>query len=198
MLDHNNQVEWFAVHTRHQHERTVSSVLGMKKFQTFLPTYRETRRWSDRRKAVSVPLFPGYLFVNDARTRRMEILSAPGVSGIVSVQGVPAVIPHEEMEAVMRMTACAENLRRHPFLKHGDLVEVIAGPLSGVRGALVLEKDECRLVISIQMLGRSAAVTIERTYVVAVSRNAELARKPETAQLDITKTPTPGYISRPA
>lgn len=197
MLDHNNQIEWFAVHTRHQHERTVSSVLEIKNFRTFLPTYRETRRWSDRQKAVSVALFPGYLFVNDARNRRLEILSAPGVSGIVSVQGVPAAIAHEEMEAVMRMTVSAENLRPHPFLKYGDLVEVIAGPLSGVRGALVEEKDGCRLVISIQMLGRSAAVTIDRPSVVAVSRHAGRSGKQENAQFNITETPAPGNRCRP-
>lgn len=176
--------EWFAVHTRYQHERAVSSVLKAKGFQSFLPMYREVRCWADRKKVVWLPLFPGYLFVGDACARRIEILSVPGVCAIVSFQGVPAAIPGEEIEAVQRIIACPENLRPHPFLKNGDRVKVVAGPLAGVQGVMVEEKDEYHLVISIQIPGRSAAVAMDRFCVVPVSPTALVSREPEITRFD--------------
>ncbi|HUO35384.1 MAG TPA: UpxY family transcription antiterminator [Candidatus Acidoferrum sp.] len=193
-----NTQEWFAVHTRYQHERTVLSILQAKGFQTFLPTYKEVRRWRDRKKLISLPLFPGYLFVNDLRERRIEVLSAPGACAIVSFQGIPAAIPHEEMEAVQRIAANPEKLRPHPYLKNGDLVQVASGPLAGVYGMMVAEKDDCWLVISIQILGRSAAVAIDRHCVMPVSPGLRTSQGFETVSLSVASKagPSPGCSVR--
>jgi len=189
--------EWFAIHTRYQHERSVLSFLEAKGFRTFFPTYKEVRRWGDRKKVISLPLFPGYLFADDARARRIEILSAPGACAIVSFRGVPAAIPHEEMEALQRAAACAGNLRPYPYLKNGDIVLVTAGPLAGIYGAIVGEKDDCWLVISIQMLGRSAAVAIDRHYVSPASARAVTSREQEIASVNSADRESPHHDSWP-
>jgi transcription antitermination factor NusG len=156
-----NGPDWFAVHTRYQHENIVVAILALKGFRTFLPTYKEVRQWKDRRKAISLPLFPGYVFTTEARERRIDILSTPGVCRILAVQGVPAKIPCEEMDAITRILACPESLQPHPFLRQGERVIVTSGPLRGVEGILVSTKDKARLVVSIQMLGRAASVEVD-------------------------------------
>lgn len=175
--------EWFAIHTRYQHERIVESGLAGKGFRTFLPTYKEIRSWGDRRKVISTPLFPGYMFASDARERRLDILTVPGACGVVSIQGIPAPIPQEDMETVMKVAACAESLRPHPFLRRGDMVKVISGPLSGIDGVLVKEKGGCWVVISIQLLGRSAAVAVDRRSVVQLWPNGLPGREREIARI---------------
>lgn len=175
--------DWFAVHTRYQHERFVESALAGKGFRTFLPTYKETRSWGDRRKVISSPLFPGYMFVSDARERKLDILTVPGACDIVSIQGIPAAIPQEEMETVMKVAACAEGLRPYPFLKQGDLVKVVSGPLAGIDGVLVKEKGGCWLVISIQLMGRSAAVAVDRDSIVPLWSNGLPGREREIARI---------------
>ena len=50
----------------------VASALSNAGITNFLPLVTETHRWSDRRKSVDVPLFPGYVFVqipNSAETQ---------------------------------------------------------------------------------------------------------------------------------
>ena len=55
--------EWYAVHTRFQHEKSVVSHLQREGITTFLPLVTEVHRWSDRRKLVELPLFSCYVFV---------------------------------------------------------------------------------------------------------------------------------------
>jgi len=54
---------WFAIHTRHQHEKVATHMLARKGFEVFLPLYTTIRHWSDRTREVPLPLFPSYLFL---------------------------------------------------------------------------------------------------------------------------------------
>ena len=51
----------------------------------------------------------------------------------------------------------------HPFLKEGDKVRLRSGPLAGLEGILQRRKDGYRLVLSIELLGRSVAVEVEQS-----------------------------------
>ena len=54
------------------------------------------------------------------------------------------------------------SVRYHPFLTVGDRVEIISGPLSGAQGILVrADDDSSKLVVSVDLMGRSLVVTIE-------------------------------------
>ena len=80
------ELRWYALHTRARHERVVEHRLREQGMETFLPTMRETHRWSDRKKVVEVPLFSCYVFVRcalnaDDRTRVYRVESALGFVG---------------------------------------------------------------------------------------------------------------------
>jgi transcription antitermination factor NusG len=152
---------WYAIHTRYQNEQAVAKSLLNKGFCVFLPTYNSLHRWSDRKKLVTLPLFPGYLFFADEISRWIQILSTPGVNAIIRIGNVPAEIPNDEVVAIRRVvesTLCAEP---HPFLSSGDLVRIRSGPLEGLEGIVSRKKDALRLVLSIRILGQSAAVEID-------------------------------------
>lgn len=153
--------DWYALRIRYQHEAAAAALLALKDFRFFLPTYQTVRRWKDRKKLLSQPLFPGYLFVEDASDRKLQILNTPGVCSIISVAGTPAVIANDEFACIRRAVESTYPVGPHPFLNEGDTVQVRSGPLAGMEGILVRRKDTCRLVISVQMLGRSAAVEID-------------------------------------
>jgi transcription elongation factor/antiterminator RfaH len=167
-LNHN----WYAVCTRHQHEKTAARILEYKEFEVFLPLYKARHRWKDRIKEVTVPLFPGYLFVREAFKRWLGILTTPGVSSIVSCGGQPATIPFSEIEGVKRVVESTLRVEPHPFLKSGDWVRVKHGPIAGVEGILLRKKNVARLVLSVEMLGKSAAVEVDATDVERIPAGA--------------------------
>jgi transcription antitermination factor NusG len=153
---------WCALHTRHQHEGTVARILKTKGVEVFLPTYRTVHRWKDRKKQLELPLFPGYLFFAYESERRIQVLSTPGVHTILMTgENRPAEIPQEEILAIRRAVESPLRVEPHPYLKGGDIVRIKSGPLEGLEGVVSRSKDAFRVVLSVEMLGKSAAVEID-------------------------------------
>ena len=154
---------WYALHTRARHERVVEHRLREQGMETFLPTVRETHRWSDRKKTVEVPLFSCYVFVrcvlnSDDRTRVYRVDSA---LGFVGVRGAGTPIPDEQVESVRSVLSQTAPWRSHPFLKAGQRVRVCGGAMDGVEGVFLSENGDHSLVISVDVIQRSLAVRID-------------------------------------
>ena len=49
---------WYALFTRHQHEKAVAFALSNKSYEVYLPLYRSVHRWQDRAKALWLPVVP--------------------------------------------------------------------------------------------------------------------------------------------
>jgi transcription antitermination factor NusG len=158
---HVSQPPWYAIYTRHQHEKTVAQILTSKGFEIFLPLYGAAHSWKDRTKIVSLPLFPCYVFLRGGLERRLDIVTTPGIYSLVSTAGQPAAIPAIELEAVRRAVESTMGVEPHPFLKCGEWVRVKRGPLAGFQGILVRKKNLYRLVLSVEMLGKAAAVEVD-------------------------------------
>jgi transcription antitermination factor NusG len=170
------EASWHALYTRHQHERLVAHALTSKGFDVFLPQYHAIHRWKDRRKELELPLFPNYVFIQGGLDRMLNILTTPGVHSLVGWGGRPANIPQEEIDAVRRLVQSPLRVQQHPFIRCGDRVRIKSGPLEGIEGILVRSKSAYRLVLSVEILARSAAVEVDASMVERV-RGSEPSRK---------------------
>jgi transcription antitermination factor NusG len=153
--------KWHALFTRHQHEKAVAQILSNKGHEVFLPLVCTTHQWRDRAKQLWLPLFPSYVFIRGGLDRQFQVLYTPGIINIVGWAGHPASIPENEISAVRQMIESSLRVEPHPFLHCGDRVRVEFGPLRGIEGVLVRKKNVFRLVVSVEILGRSAAVEID-------------------------------------
>jgi len=160
-----NESAWWALYTRHQHEKVVAEMLSTKGFETFLPLYESVRRWKDRKKLLSLPLFPCYVFVRGGWDRKLQIVTTPGVHMILYHGERVATIPEAEMEAIQRAVGGSLHVEPHPFLKCGERVRVLRGALEGVEGILIRKKNLYRLVLSVDMLAQSVGVEIDASDV---------------------------------
>ena len=174
IADANN---WYVLYTRHQHEKTVAQMLSNKGFETLLPLYSSVNRWKDRTKLITLPLFPCYVFLRGGLERRVDIMKTPGVNALVSSAGRPASVPVEEISAIQRIVASGADVEPHPFMKCGDRVKVKGGPLSGLEGILVRKKDLYRLVLSVEMLGKSASVEVDSFLVERLGNHSQGGRE---------------------
>jgi len=156
---------WHALYTCHHHEKVVAQALSGKGFEVFLPQYRTVHRWKDRHKELLLPLFPNYVFIHGGLDRMLNIVTTPGVHSLVSWGARPADIPSEEIDAVRRLVESPLQVEPHPFLKCGDLVRIKSGPLEGMEGILVRKARGVRLVLSVEMLSKSAAVEVDVSMV---------------------------------
>jgi transcription antitermination factor NusG len=158
---HNGNQAWWAIYTRHQHEKVVAEVLSAKGFEVFLPLYNSVRRWKDRQKLLTLPLFPSYVFIHGGMSSRLQVLNTPGVHMALTHGDRVAAIPAQEIEAIRRTVEGDFRLEPHPFLRCGERVRVIRGSLLGVEGILIRKKNQFRLVLSVDMLAKSVAVELD-------------------------------------
>lgn len=152
---------WFALYTRHQHEKTAARILSGKGIEVCLPLYNTVHRWKDRVKTLSLPLFPNYVFVFASGERFGAVLRTPGVYDFVRQGGFPAPVPAEDINAIQRIIERGLSAEPHPFLKCGDRARVVSGPLEGLEGILTRKKNFYRLVLSVDALERSISVEVE-------------------------------------
>lgn len=152
---------WLAVFVNSHHEKRVSQHLTQRRLESFLPLYSEVHRWTNRRKAtVELPLFPNYIFVRIERGQRAQVLSIPGVLSIVGCGCEPAQLPDHEIELLRsRIHLC--HFKPHPYLTVGQQVRMKAGAMEGMEGILLREKNDVRVVISLNLIQRSVAVEVD-------------------------------------
>lgn len=152
---------WFAIRTRSRAEKAVRDQLERKDVEVFLPTVPRWSRWKDRRKLIDWPLFPGYCFARFKPADSLRILMCSGVVAIVSFDGKLAPVPDVEVEAVRRLVTSDLQYDPCPFINEGSRVEVAYGPLKGVTGLLVKKDRHAKLILSVELIGRAVAVTVD-------------------------------------
>lgn len=154
---------WFAVQTRPRYERKANSELQEKGVQTFLPLHSETHQWSDRKRIVELPLFPGYIFVRvtSAADDRVRVLRTNGVINFVGARNMGAPIPDSEIDSVQSVVKSGLAFKPHPHLEIGQRVYVRGGCLDGVQGVLTAVNGDRGLVVSVNLIQRSIAMRIE-------------------------------------
>jgi len=143
-------------------------MLESKGFEAFFPSYESVRKWKDRRKVISLPLFPCYVFVRGAIERRLPVLTTPGVHMLITSGEQVATVPEQEIEAIRRTVQAQIGVEPHPFVRCGERVRVVRGSLEGVEGVLARKKNLYRLILSVEMLAQSVAVEIDAQDVVPV------------------------------
>ncbi len=158
---------WYAAHVCSRHEKRVAQQLENSSLECFLPLYRSTHRWKDRRAIVSLPLFPGYVFARIQPADRLRVLTTPGVVRLVSFQGRPAPIPDEEIETLRNCFCRQATMEPHPYLAVGRRARIKSGPFAGMEGILLRRKGTFRLVLSVNLIARSVAVEVDALDVTA-------------------------------
>lgn len=163
-MGHGGDSSWYAVRTRSNFENKVLRQLQGRAITAFLPKVWIWSRRRDRRKKISVPLFPGYLFVRvelNAQTH-LDVVKTAGAVNLVGVKGTPMPVGDDEMANLQVLDGTDRSLSRINGLKQGDRLMVIDGPLKGLIGTYQRLKDKsARLVVGLSLLNRSVAVELD-------------------------------------
>jgi transcription antitermination factor NusG len=160
--DGTQALNWYAVQTRSRHEKKVADEIDGKGISAFLPLVTRLHRWSDRRKEVQLPLFPGYVFVHTSVDPecRISVLRTPGVANFVGSQGRGTPIPDKQIEDIRAILDRNVPFELYPFLEVNQRVRIRGGALDGVEGVLTAKNADHSLVVSIDLIQRSLLVRV--------------------------------------
>jgi transcription antitermination factor NusG len=157
--------QWYAAYTRSRHEKVVAEALQQRTVEHFLPLYETIRKWKNGRFKVQLPLFPGYLFVHIDLRDRLRVLQVPGVVRLVGFNGVPASLPQVELEIIRSALSKGVEVEPHPYLRVGQRVRIISGPMEGLQGILLRRRGRPRVVVSVDLIMRSVALDIDAAQI---------------------------------
>ena len=156
--------KWFAFYTRPQQENKVERYLTDRGIKVFVPRAPKYLNVAGKRRLVEAPLFRSYVFAKlHYKTDEYYLaLDAPGISTIIHKKGIPQPIPDEEMKSLITVVNRARgNILEHPFLKLGQRVIVVEGPLKGAVGVIEkIDKDKTLFFVNISLLKRSVSVPL--------------------------------------
>lgn len=161
-----SDLQWYALSTRSRHEKQVRDRLAAIGVEPFLPLTRKLNQWSDRRVWTESPLFSGYCFARFSLMHSLTILQTPGIVRIVGII-TPEAIPDEEVAALKQLTESDRSFEPHDYFAEGAWVEVVRGPLAGLRGQLLRTAGRHSLVIRVHLIQQAATVHIDMSEVVS-------------------------------
>lgn len=163
---------WYAGYTAARHEKRVAEHFSQRGIEHFLPLYNTIHRWNNGRHRVSLPLFPGYIFVRIPLQERLRVLEVPGFVRLVGFNALPQPLPESDiakMKDALNQGVLAEP---YPYLTIGTRVEIRNGPLAGLTGFLLRRQNKYRVVISVDLIMQSMVVEVAAEDVTPVRNSA--------------------------
>jgi transcription termination/antitermination protein NusG len=153
-------LHWYALQTQSHHEKRVRDRLKACGIEPFLPLSRQRRQWSDRKVWTTVPLFRGYCFARFTVQESSSIRKTPGVARIVGI-AKPEPVGDDEIAALQQVASAECTIEPCEYCVEGTWVEVIRGPLVGLRGQFVRQTKHQGVVIRASLIQQAALIHLE-------------------------------------
>jgi transcription antitermination factor NusG len=159
--------QWHVIYTRSRAEKKVQFELTVKNIENFLPMQKKLRQWKDRKKWIEMPLMSGYCFVNITKKEYDLVLQTNNVVGYVRFEGKAAVIPESQIDSLKKMLKQYDfevNVTSENF-EPGKKVEVIEGPMIGLKGELVKAHGKNKFIIRFNEINSIVSVEIPANHI---------------------------------
>jgi transcription antitermination factor NusG len=168
---HETEPRWFAVRTRFRDEKVALKMLGNYHIDAYLPIQKVTRRYNKKVRHVELPLINSFVFVRICTHEYKTVLQTEYVTGFLKLGSNILAIPDVQIDLMRRLLGEGVELTLEPTVGYekGDWVEVISGPLLGLRGVLVNIKGKDKMLIDLINLEHTLQISIDKSQLVKIT-----------------------------
>ena len=160
-----SEPKWFAVRTRFKSEKVALKQLQRMGVETYLPIRQLTRRYGRKIRKVALPLINSFVFVNIKKQEYSTVLETEYVAGFLRFGSNLLSIPEKEIKMIRRLLGEDSDLEivvvETTDYAKGDWVEIILGPLLGMKGRLLNIQGKDKLLIELTNSGHSLHISID-------------------------------------
>lgn len=157
--------KWYVVYTKPRAEKKVFQQLIDQGIDTFLPLIKTLKQWSDRKKWIEEPLFKSYIFVFISPNDYLKVLNIGGIVRFITFEGNAVPVPLQQIEAIREFISEPEPLEdQDNTYEIGDKVEIIRGPMAGLKGHLARKTGKNKVRIEIEAISQHILVSISNSY----------------------------------
>ena len=165
--------KWHVIYTRSRAEKKVLIELQLKNIECFLPLQRKLRQWKDRKKWVETPLISGYCFVYINRVDYDKVLQTDNVVCYITFEGKAAIIPDCQINALKQLLQQSDievEVSAENFLP-GKKVEIISGPMIGIRGELIKMRGKNRFLMRFEQINNVLLIEVKASEISYLPEN---------------------------
>lgn len=157
-------VGWYVLYTKSRAEKQVSDRLEKVGIQTYLPTHRVLRQWSDRKKWVTVPLFNSYLFVHLNNDKDyLSVLQERGAAWFVNFAGKPAIIREEDLLTLQQLIEKDLPIETSDHLfEPGTKTFVQTGPMTGLEVEIISYNNKEKVIVRMESLEQVIMINLPK------------------------------------
>ena len=160
---------WAVVRSKPRQERRAANNLQAQGYETLLPLQDVTVRRSKKLVDMSVPLFPGYLFVQMSEHCSRSILSTFGVSQLITGEGgKPKKIDPKIIDEITKHCDGTGHYSNPAYLEPGENVKLVRGPFESAIVKVQSLQSEERIWVFLELMGQSVKVSVSRADVLKV------------------------------
>ena len=150
---------WHVIYTKPNNELKVTSRLEELGIEVFCPTITKVRQWSDRKKKITVPLIPPYVFVKVDAMSRNKVFDVPGVRRYLFWLGKHALVKESEINALKEWNNLGtETTLWTEGFTPGDRVHIASGEFKN-QNAIIKEVGKNQVKLLLPSLGFSVCMT---------------------------------------
>lgn len=154
------------LHTKARQEKAVARHLEAAGCTYDLPLVGRVTLTRGRKHRSEVPLFSGYVFLKGEKQDAYDAVATKRVCNIIEVKDQDAL--ETELNRIHDAIKSGLPIEEFPRIAVGTMCRVMKGPLKGIEGIVVEEARRTCLVLHVEILGRGAAVEIERDLLEAI------------------------------
>ena len=144
---------WFVIYTKPRQELKVLERLTHLEIEAYTPTKIEVKKWSDRKKKVTVCLLPSMVLVCLEEKEVSKVFEVPGVRRYLFVHGERARVTNDE---VLAMKHYIENTYQLLDKKEHLVGNKIKLPLLDQEAEVISVKGK-RCIAQLEMLGATVS-----------------------------------------
>jgi transcription antitermination factor NusG len=157
---------WFIVRTASRREKILAGQLAARDVQCFLPTVPCTRLYGGVEAHVTLPLFPGQLFVYGTDADARTAATTPHVMGVSPGDDEQRL--DDDLRNIQRALAITDALKPCARPQHAQVVEVSAGPLEGLRGLVDPSQNPKQLILPVNGVEQAVCTMVNGSVIQAV------------------------------
>ena len=157
-------MSWFAAKTKNKGEFKALDFFESMGVNSYVPSYKTKRIWSDRIKNVTVPAIRGYVFFELSKINYQLVNINPFTKNIVrGLNGMPAIIKEKEINTLKKYLNNDYQGSRSNLIE-GQKIRIDSGPFIFKKGTI--DKISCnKVVVNIEAINMS--LVLNKSSVVA-------------------------------
>jgi transcription antitermination factor NusG len=165
IMERTTEIGCYAARVRARTEIAISTILRGAGCEVLVPTFIDSRTYSDRIRKIPCALFPGYVFICLNKNDLSRVRTIQGVSYIVRTGTSLHPMPPDEEFTLRALCGIEGACEPCENFVAGELVSIESGPFRGLRGTLVRKVGRDRLVLSLSSIFSSVLVDRQGTIV---------------------------------